>query len=269
MFKQQTIEVWQNVGQAGFPFVRSGGGFIEHGCASPGSISKAENMVFWLGDDLNVYRAAGYQADPISTAAIRHMIEGASSVDTCTAFTYSQEGHEWYVLLFSNLCLSYDITTGLWSERKTRNMTRWRASCYGYFAGKHLAGDYSTGAIYELDPNTYWDGADMLEREVITPCQWADSGWATYRGIRLDCEMGLGLVSGQGSDPVALLSWSDDGGRTWSDERSATLGKIGEYRLRAEWYRLGRSRARSFRVRITDPIPIGLFGLYANVEVSA
>lgn len=267
LFKERTIEVWVNAGLSGFPFVRAGGGFVEHGCKSGGSIAKAENMVFWLGDDLNVYRAAGYQAEAVSSAAIRNMIAGAASPDTCVAFTYTQAGHEWYVLLFSDLCLAYDITTGLWSERKSRSITRWRPNCYARFGDRHLVGDYSTGAIWELDLDTYTEGSEMLEREVVTPYAWAESQPLVYRAVRLDAEMGVGLVSGQGSDPVALLSWSDDGGRTWSDERAATLGKLGEYRAVAEWQMLGRSRARAFRIRVTDPVFAAFTGLYSSVEV--
>lgn len=267
IFKQRTIEVWVNAGLSGFPFVRAGGGFIEHGCKATCSIAKAENMVFWLGDDLNVYRAAGYQAEAVSTPAIRNMIANAASPDSAVAFTYSQAGHEWYVLLFSDLCLAFDITTGLWSERKSRGMDRWRANCHAFFGDKQLVGDYSSGAIWELDLSTYAEGTEMIEREVITPHQWADSRPIVYRSVRLDAEMGVGLVSGQGSDPVALLSWSDDGGRTWSDERTATLGKIGEYRAVAEWQMLGRSRARAFRWRVTDPVFVALHGAYAAVEV--
>lgn len=266
-FKDETIEVWVNVGQQGFPFVRSSGGFVEHGCAAPCAYCKAENVVYWLADDLNVYRAAGYQAEVVSSAAIRNMISSAGSTTTCVMFSYDQAGHKWIVLLFSGLCLCYDITTGLWSERKSRDMTRWRPSCHASYVGKELVGDYSTGAIWELDLATYAEGTEMLEREIITPCQWGGTNWIRYNGIRLDCEMGQGLVVGQGSDPVALLSWSDDGGRTWCDERSATLGKIGEYKLVAQWNRLGRSRARSFRFRVTDPIPVSAFGAYASVEV--
>jgi hypothetical protein len=40
----------------------------------------------------------------------------------------------------------------------------------------------------------------------------------------------VGLSSGQGSAPVALLSWSDDGGHTWSNEHEASMGAVGEYK---------------------------------------
>lgn len=57
-----------------------------------------------------------------------------------------------------------------------------------------------------------------------------------------------------GVDPQAMLSWSDDGGHTWSNDYMASLGKQGEYSKRTQWRRLGKSRNRVFRLAISDPI---------------
>lgn len=58
----------------------------------------------------------------------------------------------------------------------------------------------------------------------------------------------------QGSDPQAMLRWSDDGGFTWSNEHWASLGKQGAYRNRAVWRQLGESRDRVYEVSVTDPV---------------
>ncbi len=55
-------------------------------------------------------------------------------------------------------------------------------------------------------------------------------------------------------EPQAILSWSDDGGYTWSNDYLASLGKRGEYSKRTQWRRLGRSRNRVFRLAIADGI---------------
>ena len=57
-----------------------------------------------------------------------------------------------------------------------------------------------------------------------------------------------------GSDPQAMLRWSNDGGSTWSNEHWVTIGKIGKYKNRAIWRRLGWSRDKVFEVVITDPV---------------
>jgi hypothetical protein len=67
-------------------------------------------------------------------------------------------------------------------------------------------------------------------------------------------EAGVGLVSGQGSDPQIMMQISRDGGHAWGAEVWASLGAIGQYRARAIWNRLGRSRDWLFKFRVTDPI---------------
>lgn len=68
------------------------------------------------------------------------------------------------------------------------------------------------------------------------------------------------------SDPQAILDWSDDGGRTWSNEHWVSIGKIGEYQQRAKWRRLGSSRNRTFRLTITDPVPVEIMAANATVR---
>lgn len=58
----------------------------------------------------------------------------------------------------------------------------------------------------------------------------------------------------QGRDPQIMLDWSDDKGKTWSTEITASMGKIGEYGTRVIFRRLGSSRDRIFRVSISDPV---------------
>ena len=45
-----------------------------------------------------------------------------------------------------------------------------------------------------------------------------------------------------------FLSWTDDAGRTWSNERTIMMGAIGDFTVRARALRLGRSRARAFKI---------------------
>jgi len=58
----------------------------------------------------------------------------------------------------------------------------------------------------------------------------------------------------QGVDPKAMLRWSNDGGSTWSKEHWVSIGKIGKYKNRAIWRRLGWSRDKIFEVVVTDPV---------------
>jgi hypothetical protein len=88
----------------------------------------------------------------------------------------------------------------------------------------------------------------------------------TQHTLQLDCESGVGLngsSSVQGSDPQIIMRWSDDGGHTWSNERWASMGAIGEYGKRVLWRRLGMTqkiRDRVYEVSGTDPVPVYIVG---------
>jgi hypothetical protein len=53
----------------------------------------------------------------------------------------------------------------------------------------------------------------------------------------------------QGEDPQAMLRWSNDYGQQWSNEHWRPIGKIGEYRKRTIWRRLGQARNRVYELR--------------------
>jgi hypothetical protein len=82
-------------------------------------------------------------------------------------------------------------------------------------------------------------------------------------------EQGVGLITGQGSDPQVMLQFSDDGGRTWSSERWRSLGRIGEYRTRTRWLRNGSARDRIYRYAMSDPVRRNLILATTEAELRA
>ena len=48
-------------------------------------------------------------------------------------------------------------------------------------------------------------------------------------------ENGVGLTTGQGSDPQLMLDVSDDSGRTWRAFPTKDIGQIGQYQQRVVW----------------------------------
>jgi len=91
-----------------------------------------------------------------------------------------------------------------------------------------------------------------------------------HHALQLDCETGVGLLSGQGTIPQVILRFSDDGGHTWSNEHWASLGEIGQYGNRAIWRRLGittKLRDRVYEISGTDPVKIIIIG--AELAISS
>ena len=66
------------------------------------------------------------------------------------------------------------------------------------------------------------------------------------------------------SSPQIMLRWSNDNGFTWSNPYWRALGRLGEYRTRARWNRIGRARNRTYEIAITDPVPKKVIGIVVN-----
>jgi hypothetical protein len=279
LFGVGSIEVFYNSGNADFPFERMQGAFIEKGIAAIFSFEKVEDTVFWLGRDRAgqgiVYKAQGYQPQPISTRAVELAIQSYGDISDATAYTYQQNGHTYYVLNFpsANTTWVYDITTGLWHERVYTyqgEFQRHRANNHVFAFGMHLVGDYENGKLYELSTSTYSDDGAPISRQRVTPHVTSELARLFYHKFQLDLEMGVGLDgAGQGTDPQVMLRYSDDGGHSWSNEKWASIGKIGERTKRAIWRRLGQSRDRVFEITITDPVKVVMIGADLDVERAA
>ncbi len=276
MFNTNTIECYYNSG-AVMPFERISGACLEFGCAAAFSIVKMNNSVFWLGGNTSgtgqIFTATGLQPQAISTRAVDIAIQGYATTSDAVAYSYQQNGHHFYVINFptANTSWAFDTTTSLWHERAYTNngvLERHRANSHSFGFGKHLVGDYANGNIYILDENAYLDNGVPITRERTAPHMTQDEARLFYNSFQLDMEVGVGLDGiTQGTNPQVMLTWSDDGGHSWSNEKWTDIGKIGERRRRALWRRLGTSRDRVFRVVITDPVKVTLIG--AEVDAAA
>jgi hypothetical protein len=268
LFGAKTTEVWYNSGQD-IPFNRFEGAFLERGCAAVFSVAEDFNTVFWLAEDRIIYRAIGYTPERISQYGIEEAIRKYSTISDAQAFIYTMGGHKFYVLTFpaEDATWVYDITTGLWHERQSIGIGRWRASTYVNVYGKHLVGDFEQGRIGELDLDTYQEYGATMQGQATGPVVYADRQRIFHRRFELDIEAGVGLTSGQGSDPQVWLDYSDDGGHTWSARKPfRSMGKIGAYGQRLRWLRLGQSRQRIYRLTVSDPVKRSFIAAHLDAE---
>lgn len=258
-----STEVWINIGDIDFPFARISGAFIETGCAAAHSVAKMDNSIFWLANDDRgfgtVQRAAGYTPQRVSNHAVEYAIGKYSRIDDAVAYTYTQEGHSFYVISFptAKATWSLDVSNGEWHERAWRNTStglyeRHRSNCHANFAGETLVGDWENGNIYKMRLDTYTDNGDPLRSERICPHIAGDGKLASHYILEIFMQPGVGLEAGD--NPQAMLQWSDDAGSTWSNEHWTGAGRLGEYKTRLRWRRLGRSRDRIYRWAMTDPV---------------
>lgn len=271
LFGSNSFEIWMNTGNATFPIERSGNAFGETGCAAVHTVCKADNTIFWLGKDRRgdgiVWRMNGYDPVRISNHAIEWQIRHYPRIDDAVAYTFQTDGHTWYVLHFPSADRTwvYNVNGGYWHEwlsfdQATGLFHRHRSNCHFMLGRDHMVGDWETGDIYRLSPDVYTDAGATIRRVRSTYADDADMQLVFYGSLVIDLQSGVGLPSGQGSDPQMMLRWSDDGGHTWSNMRVATMGKMGEYGMRCKFERLGAARARVWEISVTDPVNAVVLG---------
>lgn len=260
---EYTTERWINTGAFPFPFQRIPGTSMQHGCAAKNSIARLGESVAWLSRDqrgqIVVIQMTGYQPKRISTHAVENDLFGGV-INDCIAFTYQQEGHEFYQMTFptQDKTWVYDLATNAWHKRasidSTNTMHRHRANCYAFWQGLNLVGDYANGIVYSYDLNTYTDNGAPILRMRRTPHLTEGLNRVSYEFLQIQFQPGVGLTNGQGIDPQVMLRWSDDGSSTWSNYYSLPIGKVGAYKNRCIKRQMGFARDRVYEVTISDPV---------------
>jgi hypothetical protein len=280
LFGTQTTEVLYSTGDPFTPFQRLPGGLLEQGSVGPHVARSLSNQVFWVTSSPRgagtVVQAQGYQPQRISTPPVEWALSQSKRLAEAVGMAYVQEGHAWYGLYVPDLETSwfYDLTTQQWAERGTLwanslQMVRtdpvwypWRPYLHTFGLGQPLVGSWETGTVYTLDPTCYTDAERPLVRQRVTPVLRQEQEWLTVQRLRVMMETGSGLSHGpiEGVNPQVSLEVSRDGGHVWENARFASAHRQGGYGETVEWRRLGRARQWTFRVSVSDPVPVAFIG---------
>jgi hypothetical protein len=276
---EMSSEVWIDSGGVPFPFTRIPGTSTQQGIAAQWSCARMGNSFAYVSKnnrgEAMIVRMNGYFPERISTHAVETTLVN-QNVSDALAWTYQLEGHEVYVVTFpsvgeNGLTWAYDNTTGLWHKWLYRNnqnqFERHRGNCCAFFNQQVLVGDYENGKIYQVAREFYTDDGQPIRRIRRAPHITSDLQRQYFHELQIQFQPGVGLSTGQGQDPQAMLRWSNDGGSTWSNEYWTSIGKQGKYQNRAIWRRLGWSRDKVFEVSVSDPVKAVIIS--ANLKAEA
>ena len=273
IFGEETVEVWYNSGDADNTFQRYQGGFKHHGCVAKFSPARFDNSVIWLsrndrGDSQVVRLGDGYQPQVVSTPEINYQISTYGTQEDAFGYSYQHEGHEFYILTFpaENVTWAYDASTQAWHKRAHHITTfpeRERYNCHVFAFGKHLFGDFLNGNIYVLDGTIGTFNGARVERERTTISVSDEENRRRLTSVQLDMQEGLG-DGNTANDDVFWLSYSKNGGHTFTNETSRNAGDGGNWFKRVIWRRLGWGRNWIFRIRTWTTARPVLKGLIAK-----
>jgi hypothetical protein len=279
MVGESASEIWFNAGGANFPLQRIPGAAPPIGTSAAQSIAQVGDSLMWLGKTRQgenvVVQTQQYSWKRVSTHAIEKAIASYPLVSDAFGLSYEDEGHLFYVLTFPTADVTWclDATTGMWHQRASYDdnlgvFHRFRGNCFANFQNLRLVGDYQSGEIHQMSRDVYDDAGEPLVAVRRCPHVWSreDRQRVFLSSLQIEFKPGVGLQTGQGVDPQAMLKWSNDGGATFGTEHWASIGRAGRTKNRALWRRLGEARDRVFEVRVSDPVNRDVVGatLYAN-----
>lgn len=279
IFGKDTLEIWYNSGDSDNTFQRYTGGFKQTGCVAKFTPARINNNVFWLSQNERgfgqvVMLGQNYVPEIVSTPELDYQISTYSKIDDAFAYAYQHEGHEFYVITFPTAGITWVYDASIQDRSKawhTRGHTidnvfpnRERYNVHVFAFGKHLFGDMSNGTIYQLDASVGTIDGTRIPRERIGPNLNKDNRRIRISSLQLDMGEGIGDPN-VATDTSMWMSWSKDGGHTYSEEIDRSAGEVGEYKKRLKWRRLGHGRDWTFRLRTWVPHPHIVKGLTARL----
>jgi len=263
IFGSESIEIWYNSGDALFPFDRIQGSFTKRGCAGYKTIATINNAIYWVGDDGIVYVSNGYMPQPISTSAIQYRLATRGNIDI-RAFSYAEEGHFFYVLTIDGtVTFAFDTITQLWHTRESVSTVWGLRNIIKTDSGMLVGTDILNGNIYYVGLDIPTENGQTILRQAITSPLSNGVDYFTLHKFELDMETGK---SASNINDTVTLSFSSDGGISFGNEKTISLGLQGERNKRILWRRLGRHRNLTIKVQTRSSTAINIIAAYAELS---
>lgn len=258
-----TIEVFDNVGGANFPFQRIDGALITKGAISTQAVDIFMDTLAFVGsgrnEALSIWMATNATVQKIATREIDQLLQTYTTAQMSTVVVESKvnAGHQWFMVHLPDRCIVYDGAASqelghpVWFQLSTNinGFSEYKAKGHIYAYDKWIAGDPTSNRLCTTSNtiSTHY-GADVgwqFGTQIIYP----DGNDAIIHEMEL---VGLPGRVQFGVDPVIWTSYSMDG-ETWSQERPIKVGKQGAYNKRMAWrtqgtirhYRIQRFRGTS------------------------
>ncbi len=269
MLGTSTTEPWYDSGLGNPPLERQNTALVNVGLAGKHAVCNTDQFMYWLGDDRKIYQCVGSAARPVNTAGVSTLIESFSTVSDCIASSFVLGGQDFVMLKFptAKVTLVYseqnkyfvELSAGTGLERK-----QWYGNSVSQCYGKNLVTDYRNGNTYELDLATYTDNGDST-LHIVVPRTFTgkDIGipgrQITATSIRFNMQVGVGLTTGQGSNPQMMCQFSHEGGEVWQAQQLVNIDVQGSYANPVEFWDFATGYEVKARVMWSDPVPVTIF----------
>lgn len=282
----KTTEIWYDAGGQYFAFQRLVGTMLQYGCKAAHSVARfyteGQDGVIWFGRSERgenvILRSRGFTIDTVSTPGFSNEVSQYPIVNDAIGYTYQEDTHEFYVLIFptADTTWCYDAQSGLLHKRLSydpylQKYHRHRSNCFMNFQGMRIVGDYQCGSLYQLTRNAFTDAGWPILAKRRSPHVWdkGQRGRVFMASLQIDFRQGVGNANGLGTNPVAGLAISRDGGKTFGQRWYSPIGQIGQYKNRTMWRKLAFGRDNVVDIEVIDPVPRDIIGVTLKAFSSA
>lgn len=271
-----TTEIWENDGSS--PFSRIPGGLIQVGCIAKYSGIKRENSLIWLDHKRRFVEFTGTDIKILSSRYDRE-IANFVNVSDCIGGLINKDGQEFCIFQFplERRTLVYNPAADDWCEWGSWNVNSltwtpydFRNSVYDINSGKTFIGKANANAVACLNSNST---VDVVSTNLTEPFKFLrrtghiDHGTSKKKRLEILRFRAKRGALQQGTNPVLMFRYRNNGSSQWSNIEEIDLGSIGETEHHIKLRRLGVYESRQFEISATDNIGIVLSNAEAEITV--
>lgn len=246
-FNRYTIEVFDNVGNAGFAFARIDGAMINKGLIGVQAKCLFAQSFAFVGSGKNepcsVYLGANGGLTPIATREIEIILSeyNDEQLSKIVLEAKTQDTHQHLYLHLPDKTMVYDFAASqvmeqpVWFElsSSTDGKGAYRAINHVWCYNKWIVGDRFDDRIGALSNKLSSHYGEAVCWSINTTFIYNGGQSGQIKSVEL---VGLTGRTVKAADPQVFLSWTRDG-LNWSNERLHRQGMRGQYEKRIIWFR--------------------------------
>jgi len=272
-----TIEVFDNVGGANFPFARISGAQIQKGIMGTRGACIISDMIAFLGSARNetpsIYIGANATATRIATDEIDSILLEYTEAQLADVVleVVMNKGNQYLLVQLPDQTLAYDHNTSIevgqkiWFTLTTSIVGKgqFRAKNIIWCYDKWLCGDPTSTSHGYFDDTISSHYGNVNGWEFGTSIIYNESRGAIFHELELVSLTGRVDL---GKNPTICTQYSTDG-MVWSNEKFITIGQQGDRNKRIVWFGQGSmSNIRMQRFRGTSEAHLSIARLEARIE---
>ena len=274
---RHTIEVFENVGGAGFPFDRIEGAQIQKGAISTFAACIFTDQIAFLGSGRNeqpgIFLGANASTQKISTQEIDELLATytEAQLETVKLEARNDRSHQHLYVHLPDRTIVFDASASqqleqlIWFTLTSSivGFQQYRARNIVWCYDRWLVGDPTSATLGYLTQDRSDHYGQAVRWEFGTLIVYNESKGAIFNALELVALTGRMAV---GAVPNISTSYSLDG-LSWSQDRVISAGVIGNTRKRLLWMRQGFMRNwRIQRFRGTSDAHLSFLRLEAQLE---